>query len=72
MLQLLTTANGTRPLCRDVRDHGESWRVSGPPADIENLAAEVLGDRVRCDVRYTELKIPESEYREFVSTKKEE
>jgi len=26
---------------------------------------EVLGDRVRCDVRYTELKIPESEYREF-------
>jgi|SRR6516164_3737278 hypothetical protein len=26
---------------------------------------EVLGDRVRCDVRYTELKIPESEYRAF-------
>ncbi len=26
---------------------------------------EVLGDRVRCDVRYTELKIPESEYRTF-------
>jgi hypothetical protein len=26
---------------------------------------EVLGDRVRCDVRYQELKIPESEYRAF-------
>jgi hypothetical protein len=26
---------------------------------------EVLGNRVRCDNRYTELKIPESEYREF-------
>jgi len=24
-----------------------------------------FGDRVRCDVRYTELKIPESEYRAF-------
>jgi hypothetical protein len=27
---------------------------------------EVLGDRVRCDVRYMELKIPESEYRAFI------
>ena len=26
---------------------------------------EVLGDRVRCDVRYQELKLPESEYRAF-------
>jgi hypothetical protein len=26
---------------------------------------EVLGNRVRCDVRYMELKIPEREYREF-------
>src|SRR5438105_3235409 len=26
---------------------------------------EVLGDRVRCDVRYQELRIPESEYRSF-------
>jgi hypothetical protein len=26
---------------------------------------EVLGDRVRCDNRYIELKIPESEYRTF-------
>jgi hypothetical protein len=41
---------------------------------------EVLGDRVRCDNRYQELKIPESEYRAFFdqcmgntgSTKKEE
>ena len=28
---------------------------------------EVLGDRVRCDVRYQELKLPESEYRAFFS-----
>jgi hypothetical protein len=26
---------------------------------------EVLGDRVKCDNRYIELKIPESEYRAF-------
>jgi hypothetical protein len=26
---------------------------------------EVLGERVRCDVRYEELKVPESEYRAF-------
>ena len=26
---------------------------------------EVLGDRVRCDVRYQELKLPASEYRAF-------
>ena len=26
---------------------------------------EVPGDRVRCDVRYQELKLPESEYRTF-------
>jgi hypothetical protein len=26
---------------------------------------EVLGDRVRCDVRYQELKLPESGYRAF-------
>jgi hypothetical protein len=25
---------GTRPLCPDVRDHGEYWRVSGRPSDI--------------------------------------
>lgn len=28
-------------------------------------SVEVLGDGVSCDVRYTELKIPESEYRTF-------
>ena len=28
-------------------------------------AAEVLGDRTRCDVRYQELKLPASEYRAF-------
>ena len=28
-------------------------------------SVEVLGDRVRCDVRYQELKLPESEYRAF-------
>jgi hypothetical protein len=41
---------------------------------------EVLGNRVRCDNRYQELKIPESEYRAFfdqcmgntAGTKKEE
>jgi hypothetical protein len=27
--------------------------------------AEVLGDRVRCDIRYQELKIPPSEYQSF-------
>jgi len=26
---------------------------------------EILGDRVRCDVRYQELKLPASEYRAF-------
>ena len=26
---------------------------------------KVLGNRVRCDVRYQELKLPESEYRAF-------
>jgi hypothetical protein len=43
-------------------------------------AVEVLGDRVRCDVRYQELKLPEREYRTFfdqcmgntASTKKSE
>jgi hypothetical protein len=29
VLHLLTTAVGTTRLCPDVRDHGESWRVSG-------------------------------------------
>ena len=33
------------------------------PSGLSNV--EVLGNRVRCDNRYQELKIPESEYREF-------
>ncbi len=32
------------------------------PAEVN---VEVLGDRVRCDVRYQELKIPVSEYHSF-------
>jgi hypothetical protein len=36
------------------------------PANPSTTARdEVLGDRVRCDVRYQELKLPESEYRAF-------
>jgi hypothetical protein len=34
-------------------------------AATEDTNVEVLGDRVRCDVRYTELKIPPSEYQSF-------
>jgi hypothetical protein len=34
-----------------------------PPALPKNV--EVLGDRVKCDVRYQELKIPASEYQAF-------
>jgi len=26
---------------------------------------EVLGDRVRCDIRYQELKVPATEYQSF-------
>jgi len=48
--------------------------AGSPPPQIDSRTAkqsgagqvEVLGDRVRCDVRYIELKIPESEYRAFV------
>ena len=32
------------------------------PAEMN---VEVLGDRVRCDVRYQELKIPATEYQSF-------
>ena len=60
--------------------------VNPPPTDQKPISpsglsnVEVLGNRVRCDNRYQELKIPESEYREFFdqcmgntgSTKKEE
>jgi hypothetical protein len=29
------------------------------------MNVEVLGDRVRCDIRYQELKIPPGEYQAF-------
>jgi hypothetical protein len=32
------------------------------PVDVN---VEVLGDRVKCDVRYQELKIPPDEYQSF-------
>ncbi len=34
-------------------------------AEPAEMKVEVLGDRVRCDVRYQELKIPATEYRSF-------
>jgi hypothetical protein len=40
-------------------------RLEQKTASPSGGKVEVLGDRVRCDVRYTELKIPESEYRAF-------
>jgi hypothetical protein len=39
----------------------EPSKVNPPPGG----AAEVLGDRTRCDVRYQDLKLPASEYRAF-------
>jgi hypothetical protein len=35
------------------------------PSALEEKNVEVLGDRVRCDVRFTELGLPVSEYRSF-------
>jgi hypothetical protein len=35
------------------------------PASSSTSAVEVLGDRVRCDVRFGELHLPDSEYRSF-------
>jgi hypothetical protein len=35
------------------------------PSASEEKNVEVLGDRVRCDVRFGELHLPESEYRSF-------
>jgi hypothetical protein len=35
------------------------------PAPSQEKKVEVLGDRVRCDVRFTELGLPVSEYRSF-------
>ena len=48
------------------RDAGE--RAVSPKAAVAATAdtnVEVLGDRVRCDVRYQELKIPPTEYQAF-------
>ena len=35
------------------------------PSASEEKKVEVLGDRVRCDVRFTKLGLPVSEYRSF-------
>jgi hypothetical protein len=35
------------------------------PASDQKKAEEVLGDRVRCDVRFGELHLPNDEYRAF-------
>jgi hypothetical protein len=35
------------------------------PSASEDKKVEVLGDGVRCDVRFTELGLPDSEYRSF-------
>jgi hypothetical protein len=43
-------------------------RAASPKAAVAATAdtnVEVLGDRVRCDVRYQELKIPPTEYQAF-------
>src|SRR2546423_6644322 len=41
----------------------QTERKTGNPSGASGV--EVLGDRVRCDVRYTELKLPEDQYRAF-------
>jgi hypothetical protein len=46
-------------------------RAVSPKAAIAapaEMNVEVLGDRVRCDVRYQELKIPATEYQSFKRT----
>jgi len=43
-------------------------RAVSPKAAVAapaGMDAEVLGDRVKCDFRYQELKIPPSEYQSF-------
>jgi hypothetical protein len=35
------------------------------PASDQKKAEEVLGDRVRCDVRFGEVHLPNDEYRSF-------
>ena len=39
--------------------------ASSPAAEEQNKPAEVLGDRVKCDVRFGELHLPDEEYRSF-------
>ena len=39
--------------------------VQTMPTTLEKKDVEVLGDRVRCDVRFGELHLPDSEYRSF-------
>src|SRR5262249_26564285 len=56
MLELATrtcliSSFGTRPMCLDVHDYGESWRVSGqcgrPPVALSPLLCHALGRRLR-------------------------
>ena len=46
------------------RSKASEAKTSAPNPSIAGKD-EVLGDRVRCDVRYQELKLPKSEYRAF-------
>ena len=43
----------------------QSEAVQTTPLPLEQNNAEVLGDRVRCDVRFGELHLPDSAYRSF-------
>jgi hypothetical protein len=50
-----------------IRGHHLQQAIS-PKAAVAapaEMNVEVLGDRVRCDVRYQELKIPPDEYQSF-------
>jgi hypothetical protein len=40
------SAVGATRLCLDVRDHGEYWRVSGPPSEMAASERRVAADRV--------------------------
>jgi hypothetical protein len=39
-------------------------QTAAPPSD-QKKETQVLGNRVRCDVRFSELHLPEEEYRSF-------
>jgi hypothetical protein len=62
---------GTEPYFEKSIEQGLSHRLQQavtPKAAVAAPAdaiAEVLGDRVKCDVRYQELKIPLDEYQSF-------